>query len=155
MSFAPGEMQGRLQKRRTLSNRGGWTCARGPGSPDRWCLIGTSHYNLSLCDPMDCSPPGSSVHWIFQARILEWVAIFFSRGSSQPRDGTQVSYIASRDAFPSESSGKPCQGGCLETAAISHRQLLVQNPDSWTTLYLLNQSPGGDPEIGILNQYLW
>ena len=37
---------------------------------------------LTLCEPMDCSPPGSSVHGIFQARILEWVAISFSRGSS-------------------------------------------------------------------------
>ena len=42
---------------------------------------------------MDCSPPGSSVHGILQARILEWVAISFSRGSSQPRDRTQVSRI--------------------------------------------------------------
>ena len=40
----------------------------------------------TLWDPMDCSPPGSSVHGISQARILEWVAIAFSRGSSQPRD---------------------------------------------------------------------
>ena len=44
----------------------------------------------TLCDPMDCSLPGSSIHGIFQARVLEWVAIFFSRGSSQPRDRTQV-----------------------------------------------------------------
>ena len=49
----------------------------------------------TLCDPMDCSPPGSSVHGILQARILEWVAISFSRGSSWPRDQTRVSYIAS------------------------------------------------------------
>ena len=41
---------------------------------------------LTLCNPMDCSPPGSSVHGILQARILEWVAISFSRGSSRPRD---------------------------------------------------------------------
>ena len=41
---------------------------------------------LSLCDSIDCSPPGSSVLGILQARILEWVAIPFSRGSSQPRD---------------------------------------------------------------------
>ena len=41
---------------------------------------------LTLCDPMDCNPPGSSVHGIFQARVLEWIAISFSRGSSQPRD---------------------------------------------------------------------
>ena len=39
-----------------------------------------------LCDPMDCRPPGSSVHGIFQARILKWVAMPFSRGYSQPRD---------------------------------------------------------------------
>ena len=42
----------------------------------------------TLCDPVDCSPPGSSVHGILQARRLEWVAISFSRGSSQPRDQT-------------------------------------------------------------------
>ena len=46
--------------------------------------------------PVDCSPPSSSVHGILQARILEWVAISFSRGSSQPRDRTQVSHIAGR-----------------------------------------------------------
>ena len=48
----------------------------------------------TLCDPMDHNPPGSSVQWILQARILEWVAIPFSRGSSHTRDQTQVSYIA-------------------------------------------------------------
>ena len=47
-----------------------------------------------LCNPMDCSLPDSSVHGILQARILEWVAVPFSRGSSQPRDQTQVSHIA-------------------------------------------------------------
>ena len=48
----------------------------------------------TLCDLMDYNLPGSSVHGIFQARILEWVAISFSRGSAQPRDQTQVSHIA-------------------------------------------------------------
>ena len=48
------------------------------------------------CDPMDCSPPSSSVHGILQARILEEAAIPFSRGLSQPRDQTRVSCIASR-----------------------------------------------------------
>ena len=48
----------------------------------------------TLCDPMDCSLQGSSVHGIFQARILEWVAVPSFRGSSQPRDQTQVSCIA-------------------------------------------------------------
>ena len=50
----------------------------------------------TFCNPMDCSSPGSSVHGILQARILEWVAIPFSRGSSQPRAQTQVSCIAGR-----------------------------------------------------------
>ena len=49
-----------------------------------------------LCDPMDCSPPGSSVHRIFQARILGWVAISFSSGSSQLGEQTWVSRIAGR-----------------------------------------------------------
>ena len=43
---------------------------------------------LTLCDPVDCSLSGSSVHGIFQARVLEWVAISFPRGSSPPRDGS-------------------------------------------------------------------
>ena len=51
---------------------------------------------LTLCDPMDCNLPGSSVHGILQARILEWVAVPFSRGSSQPRDPTQISHNAGR-----------------------------------------------------------
>ena len=50
----------------------------------------------TLSDPMDCSLPGFSVHGIFQARVLEWVAFSFSRGSSRPRDRTQVSLIAGR-----------------------------------------------------------
>ena len=63
--------------------------------------------------PMDCSPPSSSVHGILQARILEWVTISFSRGSSRPRDWTRVSHIGGRrfnlcklqkkrDHFPTE-----------------------------------------------------
>ena len=51
---------------------------------------------LTLFDPMDYRLPGSSFHRILQVRILEWVAIPFSRGSSQPRDGTWISYIAGR-----------------------------------------------------------
>ena len=50
----------------------------------------------TLCDPLDCSLPGSSIHGIFQARALEWVAISFSRRSSLPRDRTQVSHTADR-----------------------------------------------------------
>ena len=51
---------------------------------------------LTLCDPMDCSLPGSSVHGIFKARVLEWVAISFSRGFSPLRDPIWVSCIVGR-----------------------------------------------------------
>ena len=54
----------------------------------QWCL--------TLCNSMECSPPGFSVRGVFQARILEWVAISFSRGSSPTRDQTQVSCTAGR-----------------------------------------------------------
>ena len=58
----------------------------------------------TLCDPVDCSPPGSSVHGILQARILEWAAIPFSRGPSQSRDGNWVSCTAGR-LFTTEPAG--------------------------------------------------
>ena len=74
----------------------------------------------TLCDPVDCSPSGSSVHGLLQARILEWAAIRFSRGSSRPRDGTRVfwglpdsgmepcgSPALQADSLPSEPPGKP------------------------------------------------
>ena len=67
----------------------------------------------TLCDPMDCNLPGSSVDGIFQARLLEWVAISLSGGSSQHRDWTQVSHIAGRlyhlshqGTYPSNCSNK-------------------------------------------------
>ena len=59
-----------------------------------------------FCNPMDCSPPGSSVHGISQARILEWAAVSLSRGSSWPRDWTRVSCLANR-FFTTEPPGKP------------------------------------------------
>ena len=60
-----------------------------------WCRALPSRFShVRLCDPIDCSPPGSSVHGILQARIQEWVAISFSRGSSQPSDQTCVSYVS-------------------------------------------------------------
>ena len=60
------------------------------------CYAKSLQLCLTLCDPIDGSPPGSAVPGILQARILEWVAISFSRGSSRPRDWTQVSRIAGR-----------------------------------------------------------
>ena len=58
------------------------------------CLLLSHSVVSNSATPMDCNPPGSSVHGILQARILEWVAISSSRGSSWPRDQTQLSYIS-------------------------------------------------------------
>ena len=58
------------------------------------CVFIVAQSNLTLCDPMDCSPLGSSVCGILQARILEWVAMLFSRESSRTRDRIRVSCIA-------------------------------------------------------------
>ena len=61
---------------------------------------------LTFCNPMNCSLPGSSVHVILQARILEWVSILFSKGSSQPRDRIWVSQFSGR-SLSSEPPSKP------------------------------------------------
>ena len=61
-----------------------------------WCAVLSPSVCPTLCDPTDCSLPGSSVHGISQARVLEWAAISFSRGSSQPRNQTWVSCTAGR-----------------------------------------------------------
>ena len=68
------------------------------------CLIAKSF--LILCNPMDCSSPGPSVRGTCQARILEWVAISFSRRSSQPRDQIHISCLAGR-FFTTTPPGKP------------------------------------------------
>ena len=60
----------------------------------KWCEVTQSC--PTLCDPMDCSLPGFFIHWIFQARVLEWIATSFSRGSSWPRDWTGVSRVTGR-----------------------------------------------------------
>ena len=65
-----------------------------------------SCFRLTLCDPMDCNPPGSSVHGILQARILERVAMPSSRGSSRPRFPALQA-----DSLPSEPPGKPKNTG--------------------------------------------
>ena len=80
-----------------------------------------------LCYPMDCSLPGSFVLGIFQARILEWIAISFSRGTSQPRDWTQVSGIVGIFQFTSvaQSCLTLCDPMNLSTPGLPvHRHLL-------------------------------
>ena len=84
-----------------------WMCYFGLGNHSQYICISNHHISHfeytqlcmlcpALCDPMDCRLPGFSVHGILQARILGWVAILFSRGTSQPRDWTLVSCITGR-----------------------------------------------------------
>ena len=85
---------------------------------------------LTLCNPMDCSLPGSSIHGISQARIMQWVAISFSRGSSWPRDQTRVSCIAGRlftvwatreGLYFANSTTKPNGKGCRFIILLQER----------------------------------
>ena len=70
------------------------------------------------CDPMDCSLSASSAHGISQARVLEWVAISFSSGSSRPRDQTHISCIAG-EFFTEKPLGKPPLYSCSANRFIS------------------------------------
>ena len=106
-----------------------------------WVKVLITQSCPTLCNPMDCSLPGSSVHGILQARILVWVAIPFSRGSSQPSDRTQVSLIEGRfftiwatkeaqeyrSGWPSPSPGDlPHPGIKLGSPALQADSLLVE-----------------------------
>ena len=92
----------------------------------------------TLCNPMDCSPPGSSVHGILQARILEWVAISFPRGSSQQRDQTWVSWIAGRffTIWATGEASRLLSGA--ERKTVTQLQILV--PITWYQFSLVFSS---------------
>ena len=101
--------------------------ARGGGRILRsTCVCSVTQSCPALCDPMDCSLPGSSVHGTFQARILEWVARPSSRGSSQPRDWTHVSCVSCIGRlilYTAPSVGKPNKQ-CQSTQWEVHRKSL-------------------------------
>ena len=71
------------------------------------CMCAVTQSYLTLCDPLDWSPPGSSVHGISQARILQWAAVPFSRGSSLPRALDSANPHWQADSFPMVPPGKP------------------------------------------------
>ena len=102
-----------------------------------WALHAQSLQSCpTLCDPMDCSPPGSSVHEILQARILEWVVISFSRGSSWPRDQTQVSCTGA-GFFTVWATREACGGRSIAKLSgflLGHRGAL-QNYKEWGDWY--------------------
>ena len=97
---------------------------------------------MTVCDSMDCSLPGSSVHGILQARILEWVAISYSRGSSQPRNQAGGSPALQADSLPAELPVKPR----LKVKSLSRVRLFVT---LWTVAY---QAP---LSVGFSRQEYW
>ena len=91
-------------------------CGSFPKFHRSWCVYVPSLQScLTLCKPVDCSLPGTSVHEILQARILEWVAISSSKGSSQPRDWTRISWVS----------------WCLEVNYMDACNLLWKAPQKW------------------------
>ena len=122
-------------------------------------LLGYSNINLCYCakslqsgpthcDAMDHSPPGSSVHGILQARILEWVAVPFSRGSSRPRDQTWVSRIT---FLPSKPPGKPMNTGVGNLSLV--QEIFRTQELNWGLLHcgriLYQLSCQGSPGINL------
>ena len=122
---------------------------------------------LTLCNPTDCSPPGSSVHGILQARILEWVAMPFGRWSSQPRDRTWVSHTEGRfftiwatRKVPSTREDKPIFRLWIlsfwDISDIMHFLCAAKSLQSCPTLCNpIDGSPPGSPSLGFSRQEHW
>ena len=120
-----------------LYNRILWSCTWKSDS----CSV------LPDCDPMDCSPPGSSVQGILQARILEWAAIPFSRGSSPASDWTWVSCMQA-DSLPSEPPGK--REALLWSWGVSNSLLVTDAEAEAPVLWLPDAKSwltGKDPDV--------
>ena len=107
------KMEGKRERRKNLV-------------PCLWWWYHVAQSCPTLCDPMDCSPPGSSVHGLLQARILEWLAISSSRGTSLPRDWAHVSCIGRRDSLPLSHQGSPwvCVCAYIYIYACAHTHML-------------------------------
>ena len=109
------------------------------------CLLSceVTQSRLTLCDPMDCSLSGPSLHGIFQAKVLEWIAISFSRGSCWPRNWTWLSRVAGRWFTIWATRDPP---GSMAAAAAAAKSL-----QSCPTLFdPIDGSPPGFPVPGIL-----
>ena len=117
------------------------------------CLV--SQLCPNLCDPMDCSPPGSSIYGLFQARILEWLAISFSREFSQPTEQTLVSCTSpalQADALPLSHLESPfcmCTAGlfwCFKEKAYSISiQFKLSNVKELVDIFSLDYVPFFSP----------
>ena len=110
-------LQRHWQKKKALEIEISWICL------EPWKKVLIAQLCPTLCDPTDCSRPGSSVRGIFQARILEWTAISFSSVSSRPRDQTRFSHIAGkifhRLSQGSRSHDPPINAGVGERAQLT------------------------------------
>ena len=124
----------------------------------------------TLCDLVDCSPPGSSAHGIFQARILEWVAISSSRGSSWPRDWTQISCVSClaipwflRVEFRNLNLTRSSRGFWCKLVFESHQLVCQEGYTGWLKLgkqcgvkILLRELHSGYIDfLGWLNEFLF
>ena len=120
-----------------------------------WCVVFSPSVVSDSLRPHNCSPPGSSVHGILQARILEWVAIPFSRGSSQPRDRTWVACIAGRffTGWATREVSKPLK----HFSSLSHVWLGAEGVTLYIAVILLCAweedlpTPPSWPLLGIAN----
>ena len=101
----------------------------------------------TLCNPMDCSPPGSCLHGIFQARILEWVTMPSSKGSSQPRNQSPILQAELQtDSLPSEPPGKPKNTG-MGSLSLLQGIFLIQELN-WHPSTCIAVDPGLSPGSG-------
>ena len=108
------------------------------------CASSVTQSCLTPCDPMDCSLPSSSVHGIFQARILEWVAIFSSRGSFWPRDWTCISCFGRQILYPWATWDNPFLGWSCSVVSNSMWPCGLQP----TRLLCPRDSPGKGTGVG-------
>ena len=110
----------------------------------------------TLCDPMDCSLSGSSVHGIFQARGLEWIAISFSRGLSRPRNRTRVSRIAGKrspgEELVNASSPSIFQAQSVGTTPDPISSSRGTHCNTWHTALSLSWWSAGQPPHSILRK---
>ena len=111
----------------------------------------------TLCNPMDHSLPDSSVHENSQARIVEWIAISFFRGSSQSKDQTHVSCVLAGRFFPTEPPGKPNKNTFKETQPFIYTHIRPQNagnnPLMWFTLFWRHSGKLRFTGIGLIGYF--